>query len=149
MLRENRVLPPQAGASVTSHRQMTEEHSVQRSLIKDGAVIWGTALSVLSEWGRQSGPLKGQTICAGNVMLWEGKHGRLDEGRAETKAQVNDVPGLIVQLLCQECKQYSSCSILSYWNMQKINSHLPQSINHWLEVFCFSCFAFFFFFTAV
>lgn len=39
-------------------------------------------------------PLKGQTICAANVRLREGKHGLVEEGQGETKAQVKDVPVL-------------------------------------------------------
>lgn len=38
-------------------------------------------------------PLKGQTICAANVRLREGKHGLVEEEeQGETKAQVKDVP---------------------------------------------------------
>lgn len=43
-----------------------------------------------------------------------------------------------------ENTQNISWYTLPYWNMQKANSHLLQSINHWLEkkMFCLSCFAF-------
>lgn len=35
-------------------------------------------------------------------MLREGKHGLVEEGQGETKAQVKDVPGLIIQLFRQK-----------------------------------------------
>lgn len=67
-------------------------------------------------------------------MLREGKHGLVEEGQGETKAQVKDVPGLIIQLFWQkifrEYKQSICCYTLFYWKMHKINSNLLHSINH-------------------
>lgn len=50
-------------------------------------------------------PLKGQTICSPNVRLGKGKHGPVDEDQTETKAQVNDVPGFIIQLFSPKPSQ--------------------------------------------
>ncbi|KAJ4947424.1 hypothetical protein JOQ06_009459, partial [Pogonophryne albipinna] len=46
---------------------------------------------------RQSSLLKGQTICAPNVMLREGKHGQAGEGQAETKAVLTTCQTLSVE----------------------------------------------------
>lgn len=99
-------------------------------------------------------PLKGQTICAANVRLQEGKHGLVEEGQGETKAQVKDVPApsyhpIILpkkkkKKIDWDRKQYVRCFTLSHWNMQKINSHLLLSINHWLKMLCIFLFSFLF-----
>lgn len=85
-------------SSAGERRARCTEHSVQRRLItEDGAVIW-ERLFCLVRMRPTGRTLKGQTICSPNVRLGKGKHGLVEGGQGETKAQVKDVPAFIIQL---------------------------------------------------